>query len=591
MAQRSAAAAKGLGWYNYRAQDWTAAADWFSSAVDWSEDRRGDAKTNQGLALALKNAGRLADAEEIAWAWRDTSADLRAVYLATMVAELTARPADGSKIAVSRGRVQRFAGLVESDRSSEGAKALGWHALTEANCAYAAPWFRRALAWSADGAEDAKTSEGLAQSLRAVGRYAEAEDIAFALRDHAPELRELYLAVTVQELTQEFPVVAVSEPRMARFAAFVLERRSVDGAQALAWRRYRQAGEGFGAHWFALAALWSEDKPRDAKMDEGYALALRAVGRLPEAEALATPWVDKNDAMKKLYIDVMVEQMSRDNPPEPVDEGRLTSFIGVIEPMKSAFAAQGLGWYRLERGEYRDAAVWFEHAVAWWPKLRDGETKHLSAPVDDYQPVLAKLALLHPDYRRTPRAYPNASALIGKSRELYVETFEGREKTWEGYALALRQSGRVDEAEKIAFAHRQSWPPLRKLSIDIAIAALSRDDARPARRRTAAALSRRHRRRPLLRGRRGPGLARLSRQRLRRRGAMDANLARLAWRRRRRQAENRSDRNAGEVAARAEAGRRRNRNRHQVSRRRARLRARLFRHRFRRAAKSALGRA
>ncbi len=78
-------------------------------------------------------------------------------------------------------------GLVESDRSSEGAKALGWHALAEANCAYAAPWFKRALAWSADGGEDAKTSEGLAQSLRAVGRYAEAENIAYALRDHAPE--------------------------------------------------------------------------------------------------------------------------------------------------------------------------------------------------------------------------------------------------------------------------------------------------------------------------------------------------------------------------------------------------------------------
>ena len=479
MAQRSEAAAKGLGWYNYRAQDWTAAADWFSSAVDWSEDRRGDAKTNQGLALALKNAGRLAEAEEIAWSWRDVSTDLRAVYLATMVAELTAPPADGPKIVLSRPRIQRFAGLVEHDRSSEGAKALGWHALAEANCAYAAPWFKRALAWSADGGEDAKTSEGLAQALRAVGRYAEAENIAYALRDNAPEMRDLYLAVTVQELTQEYPAVAISERRMARFADFVLEHRSVDGAQALAWRRYRQAGEGYGAHWFRLATRWSQDKPRDAKTDEGFALTLRAIGHLQEAEALVAPWVDKNDDMKKLYVDIMVEQMSRDNPPEPVDEGRLTTFVGVVEPMKSAFAAQGMGWYRLERGEFAEAATWFEHAVDWRPKLRDGETKHLSAPVDDYQPILAKLALLHPDYRRTPRAFPNSSALIGKSRELYVETFEGREKTWEGYALSLRQSGRVDEAEKIAFAHRQSWPPLRKLSIDIAIAALARDGGAP----------------------------------------------------------------------------------------------------------------
>ena len=476
IAQRSETAAKSLGWYNYRVKDWSAAVDWFSSAIDWSPDRHGDEKINQGLALALKNAGRLVEAEDVAWPWRDRSQDLRGVYYSAMVAQLTAKAGDPGP---APKRVDRFARLVRIDRSAEGAKALGWHGLKEPNCAFAAPWFRAALAWSADAADDSKTNEGLAQSLRAVGRYGEAEDIAYALRDHAPELRDLYKAIAIQEMTQELPPVTIPEARLARFSAFVVAEKSADGAQALAWRRYRQAGEGFGAQWFRLATSWSGDKPRDAKMDEGYALTLRAVGRLGEAEDLARPWSDKAALMKKLYVDVLVEELSRDNPPEPVDEGRIASFVGVIEPVKSPLGAQALGWYRLERGEYKAAAAWFEKAVAWWPKLEEGKTKRLSAPVEDYEPILAKLALMHPDYRKTPRAYPNSSSLIGKSRELYVETLEGREKTWEGYALTLRMLGRVDEAEKIAFEHRGASKGLRRLYLEIAISALARDDGAP----------------------------------------------------------------------------------------------------------------
>ena len=479
MARRSVSAAKSLGWYNYRAKDWSAAVDWFRSAVDWSQDRRGDDKTNEGLALALKNAGRWSEAEDVAWRWRERSRSLRSVYFAVMVAQLTAPEAQAVRASLSRGRVERFAKLVRVDRSSEGAKALGWFALSDATCAFAAPWFRDALAWSADGADDSKSEEGLAEALRAVGRYGEAEDVAYAQRDHAPEMRDLYKAIAIQELTQELPPVAIPEARMARFAQFVLAERSPDGAQALGWRRYRQPAEGYGAQWFALATTWTADKPRDAKMDEGYVLALRAISKLSEAEALASPDADKSEPMKKLYVDVMVEELSRDNPPEPVDEGRLASFVRTIEPMKSPLGAQALGWYRLERGETREAAIWFERAVDWWPKLKDGQTSRLSAPDADYEPILAKLALLHPDYRKTPRAYSNSTLSIGKPQELYVETLEGREKTWEGYALTLRALGRVDEAEKIAFEHRAVSPALRKLSIEIAIAALSREGGSP----------------------------------------------------------------------------------------------------------------
>ena len=79
------------------------------------------------------------------------------------------------------------------------------------------------------------------------------------------------------------------------------------------------------------------------------------------------PWIGSDPLMKSLYIDVAVEALSRDNPPEPIAEERLKALIAVVEPARSALGAQALGWYRLERGEFDEAARWFKQALDEWP--------------------------------------------------------------------------------------------------------------------------------------------------------------------------------------------------------------------------------
>jgi hypothetical protein len=474
-ADRSSEGASALGWLEYRSGAFAAAVDWFNQTIAWSPNGRGDPKTIQGLALAFKQDGRLADAEEIAWVWRKQSEEMRAIYVSSFVAQLSA---DDRRDLIPPSRLERFVGLVRSDRSAQGAQALGWYRLKQGNCSYAAPWFRAASAWTAVRDDDAKNAEGLALSLSAVGQFNQAEDLAFAWRDRSPELHALYSKVAVEELTREVPVPPINEARIERFATTVLADHSALGAQALGWRRYRQAGYGYGAQWFRLATQWSDDENRDPKTDEGFALTLRAVARLSEAEALARRWADRVPIMKKLYIDIVVEELSRDNPPEPMDEARLTDFASMIEPLKSPLGAQALGWYRLERGEFADSAKWFKNAVDWWPTRR-GATSRLSAPAEDYKPVLAKLTLKHQDYRRTPRAFANTSALIGKTTELYVDTPEAQAKTMEGYALALRGVGRVEEAAEIAYEWRDRWPSLNQLFLDIAAVDIARTDGAP----------------------------------------------------------------------------------------------------------------
>jgi tetratricopeptide (TPR) repeat protein len=117
-ADRSAAGGRALGWYEHRSGDFASSIDWFGKSVAWSPNGKGDLKTNEGLALALKQAGRLAEAEEIAWTWRRQSAEMRATYISTVVSQLTR---DETRAAVGAARVERFAGLVRAERSALGA--------------------------------------------------------------------------------------------------------------------------------------------------------------------------------------------------------------------------------------------------------------------------------------------------------------------------------------------------------------------------------------------------------------------------------------------------------------------------------------
>jgi len=469
-ARRSPQAAGALGWRAYRAKSLAEAISWFDKAIDWSPGRDGDAKIDEGLALALRAAGRLVEAEDFAWAHRAKSRELRAAYVAAFSDQLL-----DPKLApnLSAERLARFGQIVATDKISSGAAALGWRRLKDGNCGYALGWFRKAIAWSDHKNGDDKLYSGYAQGLRAVGMFNEAEDVAFAYADRSPEARELYANIVVEELTRQWPRVPMNEARIGRFAAVVETDHSAKGAQALGWKRYMQAGCGYGGRWFELAAAWSPDKRGDAHLNEGYGLSLRAVGRLAQAEAVAWPWIERAPAMKKLYIDIAVEELSRDNPPEPMPEERVAAFEATFASVHSALGAQALGWYRFARGEYDPAAQEFKNALDWWPPLNGDARQKLAVPVDDYHALLAHLALRPEDYRRTPRAYPNTSLQVGRDAESYVKTEAGLAKTVEGYVRALSALSRYDEAEALGFRWLDRWPPLRQVLIDMAAAELS----------------------------------------------------------------------------------------------------------------------
>ncbi len=471
-AARSAPGAAALGWRELRDSRPAAAVDRFRDAVAWSPGGTADLPIVEGLTLALKDAGRLTEAEDAAYAHIRDSAQLREAYRDIMVTQL-ATPSLAGRLTPER--VLRFAALADAESSSVGAEALGWYRLSGDGCGYAADWFHRAVTWSPDHKGTAKANEGLAQALARAGHDVEAADVADSWADRSADMKALDVKLMVELLTRDLFPKAVDEDRLGRFSILVREERSAAGAQALGWHRYRDAGAGYGVDWFADAIRWSPDQRADAKTVEGYASALRDVGRLTDAEEALFPWVDKAPLMRDLYIDTVVSELTRDNPPEPVPHDRLARFIAVATPLRSAAAAQALGWYRFARREYADAAIWFKYAVDWWPELPPDADRFTYVP-DGYRSVLARLALKPEDYRRTPRAFTSRVHDPGVASHRYETTFGGLATTWTGYALTLRAVGRSDEAEDIAFRWRDRWPTLGRLFVDLAIEALTRQN-------------------------------------------------------------------------------------------------------------------
>ena len=182
------------------------------------------------------------------------------------------------------------------EKSALGAQALGWRALQRRDWPSARHWFETSIGWSGFDpltppekleAEQAKLIEGYVQALRGSGEGARAEDVAFAWRAASPALGALYLQIVTEALNDD--ASGLTSERISRFAAFTESRHDVDAAAALGWRAYRGKAHADAIGWFAKAVSWAPDGKPPVKVAEGYALSLRAAGRLLDAEIFRFP--------------------------------------------------------------------------------------------------------------------------------------------------------------------------------------------------------------------------------------------------------------------------------------------------------------
>ncbi|WP_421914385.1 tetratricopeptide repeat protein [Mesorhizobium sp.] len=158
-----------LGWYYVRRENPKEAENWFRKA----HDKENNAAASQGLALALIQQDRPADAEDILYPWRDTNDDTRHVYLAAVANLLAVTP----QAPLGPDVLQRMVHAIYAAKDAAAAQQLGWYADGLNQSQTAAQWFKLALDWKPD---DEPSAYGLALTLWKTGDKAGARAIQAA---------------------------------------------------------------------------------------------------------------------------------------------------------------------------------------------------------------------------------------------------------------------------------------------------------------------------------------------------------------------------------------------------------------------------
>ncbi len=133
----------------------------------------------------------------------------------------------------------------------------------------------------------------------------------------------------------------------------------------LGWYNYHHGNPARGLELFKTAL----DRDGGTKAAEGYAMSLRALERLSDAEAFAYEWRERAPESMKIYLDVATALLSQDPPPR-LEPQVLARIVPVVTAQRFSDAAQALGWYSYNTEQIRTARDWFRTALTW---KADGE--------------------------------------------------------------------------------------------------------------------------------------------------------------------------------------------------------------------------
>jgi tetratricopeptide (TPR) repeat protein len=128
---------------------------------------------------------------------------------------------------------------------------------------------------------------------------------------------------------------AVPPADLRSFEALVKQKKLSNDADLLGWYNYSLKSWPAAAEWFKQAMEWDK-LPKAA---EGYALALRQQGQLPEAEAAAYEWRNASPLIAKLFIEIVATALTQPNP-ATLDDTRLAAWRRWWRPPSPSMAAK-----------------------------------------------------------------------------------------------------------------------------------------------------------------------------------------------------------------------------------------------------------
>lgn len=241
-----------------------------------------------------------------------------------------------------------------------------------------------------------------------------------------------------------------------------------DDAALLGWLQSRRRDWPAAYQWFRIALEATPDPAKatatDAKLAEGAVLALKEMGRSPEAEEIAYRWRERDPALTLLYMGFVEPDLTRPMP-VALDQDRLKRFSEVVKAQQAGNGAQALGWYAYNVGQVAPARAWFEKAMAWQPRdttalglalsmQRLGATDELAAFLEKNLALFPSLAPVAQSIAR-PQARP-AGGGTGVGGEGGAMAAAFRRKDYGGcVAMAERREGSGRAASAVSL--QKGW--------------------------------------------------------------------------------------------------------------------------------------
>jgi cellulose synthase operon protein C len=379
-----------LGWYWLRHGDAAKAQHWFQT----SYDRENAAEAAEGLALALIQLKKPAEAEGALARWRDANDSAGKTYLSTAAGLLSEQPPP----TIAPDVLARIVDAAVKRRDPATAQLLGWYSHAFKQDDTAARWFATGLAWKPD---DEPSAYGLAiadlslnhrPALLALERTWKSRSLRIAALTDPAAARALAAAsqptqaAAASDTTQQ--AAAASPPGTAAGSEAPNGSRSAPGAQSAkapadfvaiaapataseaktqglrgAWRllQLNRPAEAAAAFSGSLAQASSSERGNAAY---GLALADLQLGLLGEADNAAQLTSRNDERGQQLRLSILREKARK-----AYDAGRYRDTINGLDTMSAMspetvdlMTVRGWSYFHLQR--YEEAQRVFEALAA-----------------------------------------------------------------------------------------------------------------------------------------------------------------------------------------------------------------------------------
>ncbi len=252
---------------------------------------------------------------------------------------------------------------------------------------------------------------------------------------------------------------APSPTEIDALAAQARNTGALSDQQLLGWYAYSRQDYAQAESWFRLGLKPNAPDPKAA---EGLVLALRADGKLPEAQKLAVAYAPLGPLNRKIMTETLTASLD-DPKAAPLSADDLAALVKAIDEAQSAEGAASYGWRLYKDNDFAGAQGWFAKSAGW----RDNESAAVGLVVcARRQNAAGQYAQLVAKYRAT---YPKIAdfdtmmrAAAAHAPRHYARRSGGGDAGWDHGADAIvkvMQTGDYKQTVAMIDARKQAGRP------------------------------------------------------------------------------------------------------------------------------------